>query len=118
MPLIDRGDGEGGAVSGQRVGEEAWREDAGGASGAKLGYSEWGSDVSVAWCESERLDLLVGQAVGGIEAVELAGVPVEDTAVAGADPEIACVAGERCDGQAGEIGVEGCEGLAVVEQQA
>ncbi len=83
------------------MGEEASGEDAGGTGvlrAVELGYAQRSTDVDLARGDGDGFDLLVGQAGGSIEVIELTGVPMEYSAVAGADPEVAVVAGECGDG--------------------
>ena len=85
--------------------EEPCGEDAGGAGvlrAVELGYAHGSADVDFAGGDGDGFDLLVRQAGGCVEVIELSGVPVEYATVAGADPEVAIVAGERGDGEVGE----------------
>ena len=102
----------------QSGGENAWCEDAGEASGREDRDAGSGADVGSVAGNCERLDLVIGQALGLGEGVSLAGVKVEDAAVERANPEIGFVAGEGGDVEGVESGMEDGDLFAVVDKNA
>jgi hypothetical protein len=65
----------------------------------------------------ERQDATIRQPLALVETLDDAAAPVPDAAIGRADPHVAGCARQRRDGDAGQLGVRGCELPSVVKEQ-
>src|SRR5579871_397334 len=101
--LVDGGDSESVAVGRKSVGEETPGKDSIGATGAKFSHAERSANVDVGGVDSNGLDLLIGQAGGRVERIELACMPMKKTLVASADPDVPVIPSQGGYGDVVEI---------------